>query len=73
MPPRVAGVCDRCGAPLIRREDDVPDRIAHRLVVYRTETAELIDAYERRGLLVRVDADAEADAVAARVAEAVLA
>ena len=73
MPPKVAGVCDRCGASLVQREDDAPDRIAHRLVVYRTETAELIEAYERRGLLVRVDANAEADAVAARVAEAVLA
>lgn len=72
MPPRVAGICDACGAALVQREDDRPERVARRLAVYREQTAALIEWYAERGLLVRIDADGNADESAARVARAVL-
>ena len=72
MPPRVAGICDACGAALVQREDDRPERVARRLAVYREQTAALIEWYAERGLLVRIDADGDADESAARVARAVL-
>ena len=73
LPPRVAGVCDACGAALIQREDDRPERVANRLVVFREQTAALIDWYAARGLLVRIDAEGDADETTARVARTVMA
>lgn len=72
LPPRIAGICDACGGALIQREDDRPERVANRLVVYREQTAALVDWYASRKLLVRIEADGDADETAARVARAVL-
>jgi adenylate kinase len=49
------------------RDDDRPETVRHRLEVYRTQTAPLVDFYAAEGLLRRVDADGEVTAVAARV------
>jgi adenylate kinase len=53
------------------RDDDRPATVRHRLEVYRTLTAPLVDFYAAEGLLRRVDADGEVTAVAARVMAAV--
>ncbi|MEA5455813.1 adenylate kinase [Sinomonas sp. JGH33] len=37
------------------RSDDSPEVINHRLEVYTTETAQLISAYDARGLVIRID------------------
>ena len=39
MPPKVEGICDRCGSPLIKRKDDEPETIRQRLEVYHQNTA----------------------------------
>lgn len=49
------------------REDDTEDVIRHRQDVYAEETAPLVDIYDRRGLLVRVDGMGEVDAVTDRL------
>lgn len=54
-PPKVAGVCDQDGSRLIQRDDDQPDVVRNRLAVYHEKTAPLIDYYDSRGLLRRVD------------------
>ena len=72
MKPRVDGQCDACGGKLIQLEDDQPERIANRLVVYREQTGALIGWYESRGLLVRVAGGEPADVVADRVARTVV-
>jgi adenylate kinase len=56
-PPRVAGVCDHCGAELYRREDDRPESVRVRMETYEKSTAPLADYYRRKGLLVAVTAD----------------
>lgn len=55
LPPKVEGVCDRCGTALVIRKDDNPDTVKDRLVVYHRETEPLIAFYERKGLLRRID------------------
>ena len=55
-PPKVAGVCDKCGGELYTRDDDKPEAIKHRLDVYREATAPLIDFYKGKNLLVDIDA-----------------
>ena len=54
-PPRQAGICDRCGQPLIQRDDDRPAAIRHRLQVYQQQTAPLVGFYRNRRLLLKID------------------
>jgi len=48
-PPRVAGICDLCGAELVQRADDREETVRRRLEVYREQTAPVLDWYERNG------------------------
>jgi adenylate kinase len=54
-PPKHEGFCDQCGKPLIRRDDDDPDKVRTRLRIYHRETEPLIDYYDELGLLRRFD------------------
>lgn len=71
-PPRPG---ERCvdGQPhdLFQRPDDNERTVRERLAVYAERTQPLIDYYERKGMLRRVDADGTLDEVDARI-EAVL-
>lgn len=55
MPPKVEGVCDRCGEKLIRRPDDKPETVLKRLAVYREQTEPIIEYYRERGKERKVD------------------
>lgn len=72
-PPKQANVCDKCGSvdTLTQREDDVPETIRERLVVYHDQTQPLVDYYERAGLLRTVDGAQSPDQVAQDVVRAV--
>jgi adenylate kinase len=54
-PPKREGVCDQDGSQLIQRDDDKPETVNHRLEVYKEQTAPLVDFYEDRGVLRRID------------------
>lgn len=58
MPPKRRGICDLCGANLIRRQDDEPETVKARLAVYHQETEPLIQYYSERRLLKNVTAHA---------------
>lgn len=55
-PPKVEGVCDKCGGKLYRRDDDSPESIGNRLEVYKKKTAPIIDYYRKKGSLIEIDA-----------------
>jgi adenylate kinase len=55
IPTKVEGICDRCGAELILRDDDKPETVKKRLDVYHTQTQPLIDYYTAKGVLKEVD------------------
>jgi adenylate kinase len=55
IPPKESGICDLCGGELYQRPDDSEATILNRLDVYTKQTASLIDYYERKAVLVRVD------------------
>lgn len=57
IPPKREGVCDRCGASLVQREDDKEETVRRRLEVYDSETAPLIDYYRKKGLLRKTSGD----------------
>lgn len=68
-PPRVAGVCDLCGAALYQRKDDNRESIEGRLATYLKQTDPVRQAFEAQGKLVRVDADQSAGYVYERISE----
>lgn len=55
MPPKVEGICDKCGSKLIKRADDNEETIKQRLEVYYKNTEPLINYYKNEGLLESVD------------------
>jgi adenylate kinase len=55
-PPSSPGVCDKCGGELYQRDDDRPETVRHRLEVYASQTAPLLQFYGDRGQLVAIDA-----------------
>jgi adenylate kinase len=70
-PPRVPGIDDEDGGPLVQREDDQPVTLAKRLEVYELQTQPVIEYYREAGQLVEVDALASVDAVAQRIDKAI--
>ena len=66
-PPKRAGVCDRCGAPVSQRADETPHAIRERLRAYREKTAPLISYYRAKALLTDVDGEGSPDAIHQRL------
>ncbi len=69
-PTKVEGVCDKCGAPVVQRDDETEEAISNRLNVYNDQTAPLVDFYKEEGLLLSVQAtssDAVIDAIKAKL------
>jgi adenylate kinase len=66
-PPRVDGVCDACGGPLVQRTDQGEDTVRRRFEVYRESTAPLLKFYSDRGILREVDAEGPEAGVTERV------
>jgi adenylate kinase len=54
-PPKHEGKCDFDGARLVTREDDEPEKVAHRLEVYHEQTEPVIGYYENKSGLRRFD------------------
>ena len=67
IPSKVAGICDQCGGALYQRPDDSEATVLNRLEVYQRQTASLIDFYEKKGVLVRVNAGTNPQAATAEL------
>jgi adenylate kinase len=58
--PKLAGVCDSCGATEFkRRPDDNEETVRTRMAEYRGKTAPILPIYDARGLVRRVDGMAD--------------
>jgi adenylate kinase len=53
-PPKVDGVCDKCGASLFVRKDDRPETIRERLRVFHETTQPVVDYYDATGRVQHV-------------------
>lgn len=51
-PPKVEGICDKCGHELIRRKDDTEETIRLRLKNYYEQTSPLVEYYEKQEKLL---------------------
>ena len=68
-PPKVAGICDKCGGELYQRPDDNEATIRERLKVYFKQTTPVLDYYKNDGKLIAVDGKLSIDEVAEKVIE----
>jgi adenylate kinase len=62
-PPEREGVCDLDGSELIVRDDDEPEVIRKRLRTYHEKTEPLVDYYDQRSVLRRIDGTVTPDEV----------
>ncbi len=70
-PPKKEGICDSCGSELYQRADDSELTIRERLSVYNSQTSPLIDYYDNKGLLRRVEGVGPIDQIFAAIQKAV--
>lgn len=63
VPPKVSGVCDKCGGRLIQREDDNEDSVKRRLEIFNTETMRVVDHFRETGKLSEIDGSGTPDEV----------
>lgn len=61
--------CPRCQGEMYQRDDDKPETIQHRLDVYESQTAPLVEYYRGHGILKSVNGDRPVDEVYADVKE----
>jgi adenylate kinase len=54
-PPKTPGICDLDGSPLKQRSDDTGEAVQKRLDIFFKETIHLVEYYEARGKLIRID------------------
>ncbi|MBO5478613.1 MAG: adenylate kinase [Clostridia bacterium] len=72
-PPKVEGICDKCGAKLIQREDDSSEEaIRQRLAIYDEQTSPLVEYYESRGVLRTEEVSQRSNHLGADVAREVV-
>ncbi|MBR2508673.1 MAG: adenylate kinase [Lentisphaeria bacterium] len=60
MPPKVEGICDKCGQALFQRADDSLETAQNRLAVFYKQTQPVIDYYRTTGKMIELkDMDKE--------------
>lgn len=59
--PNQKGLCDKCNSLLVKRADDNDETFEQRFQTYFEKTAPLIEYYEKRGNLFRVDSGISKD------------
>jgi adenylate kinase len=64
----VPETCDKCGGTEFkRRPDDNEETVRTRMAEYRAKTAPILQIYETRGIVSRVDGMADIDRVTAAI------
>jgi adenylate kinase len=71
MPPKVEGICDKCGSALEQREDEQPQVVRKRLRAYEEQTAPLLAYYQSKGLLREIDGTIGVERVLAVISQVV--
>jgi adenylate kinase len=69
-PPKVAGVCDVDGTPLIQRADDREETLRERLKVYHRNREQLLPHYREQGLLREVSGEGDIEEIYGRIMQA---
>lgn len=72
LPPKVEGVDDETGEPLVQRDDDKEDVVRERLAAYKAQTEPVVDYYRQQGQVkvVEVNGNGAPDEVTASLVQA---
>src|SRR5438270_1913349 len=70
-PPAAAGTCDTCAGELYQRADDKREVVTNRVAVYLRDTLPVVECYERRGILRRINGNQSIDTVKRALRQAV--
>ena len=62
-PSKVENVCDKCNVALKTRDDDTEEVARKRFDTYFEQTAPLVEFYENKGVLYKLDANGAIDEV----------
>lgn len=68
-PPKVEGVCDVTGEPLIQRTDDKEEIVRERMEVYKNTIDPILEFFRQKGKLATIDAQKDPDHVYNQIKE----
>ena len=68
--PKVEGICDVCGSPLVQRSDDTIEQLKVRLQEHEKNTKPALEFYGAKGLVQDIDASAQMETVWASIKSA---
>jgi adenylate kinase len=66
-PPENEGTCNECGGKLFHRDDDREEIILHRFEVYEKQTYPILERYENRGKVKRMDGEIDIEEISDEV------
>lgn len=69
LPPKTAGICDKCGAELTQRKDDTVEAGKARIATFHEQSEPLVDFYTKKGILFEVDGTAAIDDITKAIIE----
>lgn len=70
-PPKVEGICDKCGSKLTQRKDDNEETVKNRLQSYYKQSAPIVDFYKNKNLLYSSEVSLKINKMAIDVADEV--
>ncbi len=69
LPPKTAGICDKCGAELTQRKDDTVEAGKARIATFHEQSEPLVEFYTKKGILFEVDGTATIDDITKAIIE----
>ena len=69
LPPKTAGICDKCGAELTQRKDDTVEAGKARIATFHEQSEPLVEFYTKKGILFEVDGTAAIDDITKAIIE----
>lgn len=66
-PPKVAGICDRCGNTLSKRDDDSLKTVKRRMNLFKDETMPAVNFYRNKTGLIEIDATRSIDDISREI------
>jgi len=68
-PSKKEGACNKCGGRLVIRKDDNPDTIRQRLLVFHKTTEPVLNYYQGKGEVVKIDGALSTEQVYSQITE----
>ncbi|MFC1774959.1 adenylate kinase family protein [Nanoarchaeota archaeon] len=65
--PKKEDICDECGGKIRRRDDDEPEVVKNRLKIYHNNIKPILEYYEVRGLLIKIDGSGDIEEVSKEI------